>query len=417
MATAVADLPESLVVDFDVYDPSLCIPEDTFQERAAELAAQGPVLYSTAHGGHWLVTSYDEVQEVLNDPQTFSSSRNFIAGGGDGKFIPVEADPPEHTAYRNVLRPMFGPKRMNALEGEIREIVTELIDGFIERGECEYVAEFAHELPSRVFLALMGLPLEDAPRFTRWTRAMLLGTPDGTEEQSNQLRAEVTAEIHGYFSGVITEHRGDRLTPDSDVKSMMINTPAKFPDGERLLTDDELLRMFFVVLTAGLHTTQGSLGWGILHLSQKEEARRRLIDDPSRLPQAIEEILRIEAAASPGRRATRDVELGGMQIHKDDQLILLLCTANRDEEQFSDPDAVRFDREHNRHLSFGFGIHRCIGAHLARVELRIAFEEIHKRLPDYELAGPPVFHSSQARGVLSMPLKFTPGRKSTEAAG
>src|SRR5262245_12217079 len=141
MPTAVADLPESLVVDFDVYEPSLCIPEDIFQEKAAELAAKAPVLYSTAHGGHWLVTRYDEVHEVLNDPETFSSDSNFVVGGGETKFIPVEADPPEHGAYRGVLRPMFSPKRMNALEGEVRGIVTDLIDGFIERGECEYVSE------------------------------------------------------------------------------------------------------------------------------------------------------------------------------------------------------------------------------------------------------------------------------------
>jgi len=413
MPTAVADLPEELVVDFDVFDPSLCIPEDTFQQHTAELAAKAPVLYSTAHGGHWLVTRYNVVREVLNDPERFSSFPNLVTGAAPAKFLPLETDPPEHTAYRDVLRPMFNPKRMNALETEIREIVTELIDGFIERGECEFVSDFAHELPAHVFLAQMGLPYEDAPHFTDWSQKMIVGKPGGTDEESQEVRMQVMVEIAGYFAKVIEARRGEELGPDSDVTSVMINTPAKFPDGERLLADDELMRTFILVLIAGLHTTQGSLAWGIMHMSQSPGARAKLIEDPELLPYAIEEILRIEAAVSPGRRATRDTELGGVEIRQDDQLVLLLSSANRDESEFEDPDAVRFGREHNRHLSFGSGEHRCIGAHLARVELRIAFEEIHKRLPDYELAGPPIFHPSQTRGALAMPIRFTPGEKST----
>src|SRR6266542_4819353 len=157
MSTSVAEAPAHLVVDFDIFDPTLCIPEDTIQERAAELAQLGPVVYSTAHGGHWLVTRYAEVHDVLHDPQLFSSNPNFILHAGGDRFLPLETDPPEHTAYRNVLQPMFSPQRMKALEQEIRAIVTDLIDGFIERGECEFVSEFAHELPARVFLAQMGL--------------------------------------------------------------------------------------------------------------------------------------------------------------------------------------------------------------------------------------------------------------------
>ena len=413
MPTSVAEIPEGLIVDFDVFDPSLCIPEDTFQEHVTALAAKGPVLYSTAHGGHWLVTRYDEVRDVLNDPELFSSHPNLITGGQPAKFLPLETDPPEHAAYRDVLRPMFNPKRMNALEQETRTIVTQLIDGFIERGECEFVSEFAHELPAHVFLAQMGLPYEDATLFTDWTQRMIVGKPGGTDAESQQVRDEVQMELGAYFARVISERRGEPAGEDRDVTSVMINSPAKFPDGERLLTDEELMRMFVLVLIAGLHTTQGSLAWGILHMSRNPEARAALIADPGLLPYAIEEILRIEAAVSPGRRATRDAELAGIQVRKDDQLLLLLSSANRDSGEFEDPQAIRFDREHNRHLSFGSGAHRCVGAHLARVELRIAFEEIHERLPDYELAGTPVFHPSQTRGALAMPISFTPGTKST----
>lgn len=414
MSTTTVDLvPERLITDYDVFDPSLCIPVDTMQERSAALAEIGPVVFSTAHGGHWLVTRYEEVHQILHDPQTFSSYPNSIVNAGQGRLLPLELDPPDHTAFRNVLQPMFSPQRMKALEDRMRDIVAELVDNFIERGRAEFVAEFAHELPSRVFLAQMGLPLEDAPLFTDWTTKALIGKPGGTEEESNQVRGEVLQAVAGYFADVIAARRGEELTDESDVTSVMINTPITLEgQAARRLTDDELQRLFLLVLIAGLHTTQGSMGWGMMHLARHPEARQRLIDDPSLLPDAIEEILRIEAAVAPGRRVTRDVEIGGVTMRADDQLLMLLCSANRDAEVFDDPDGLSLDRKPNRHLSFGGGRHRCIGSHLARVELTIAFDELLRRIPDYELDGPPMFHSSQTRGVLAMPITFTPGPRS-----
>src|SRR5581483_1525192 len=190
MPTTVTEAPENLVVDFDVYDPNLTIPEDRFQEAIGELAARGPVVFSQTHGGHWIVTGFDAVKQVLADPDTFSSYPNNIVNAGMGKFIPLELDGAEHMAYRNVLQPLFNPSRMKAIEDEIRTIVNELIDGFIERGRCEFVSEFAHELPARVFLAMMGWPLEDAPMFSEATQAPLVGKPGGTEEESAAVRAQ-----------------------------------------------------------------------------------------------------------------------------------------------------------------------------------------------------------------------------------
>jgi cytochrome P450 len=409
MSTTVAEVPEHLITDYDVFDPSLCIPADVMQARSAELAARGPVVFSTAHRGHWLVTRYQEVHQILHDPQTFSSYPNSIVGAGGGRLLPLELDPPDHTSFRAVLQPMFSPPRMAALETDMRRIVGELIDGFIERGEAEFIAEFAHELPARVFLAQMGLPVADAPLFSEWTQTLLVGAPGGTEEESTAARGQAMMDLATYFAAVIAERRGQPLDESSDVTSVIINSPIALEgEGERLLTDDELQRLFALVLIAGLHTTQGSLGWGLMHLSANPEIRARLIDDPALIPDAVEEILRFEAAVAPGRRVTRDCELGGVQLKAGDQLLMLLCAANRDGDAFEDPEQLSLDRKPNRHLSFGGGRHRCIGSHLARVELRIAFEEIHRRLPDYELSEPPVFHSTQTRGVLSMPIRFTP---------
>ena len=414
MTTCVADVPQHLITDYDVFDPMLCIPVDTMQEHSAELAKLGPVVFSTAHGGHWLVTRYAEVHQILHDPETFSSYPNSIVNAGMGRLLPLELDPPDHTVFRGVLQPMFSPTRMKALEAEIRTIVTELIDGFIEKGECEFVEEFAHELPSRVFLAQMGLPLSDAPLFTEWTTKALVGKPGGTEEESNAVRAGVVQDLGAYFANVIEERKGQPLDDTSDVTSVMINTPIKLESepAERLLTDEELQRLFLLVLIAGLHTTQGSLGWGLMHLSANPEVRAKLVADPSLIEETVEEILRMEAAVAPGRRVTRSIEIGGVTMRENDQLLMLLCSANRDGTVFDAAEDMSLDRNPNKHLSFGGGRHRCIGSHLARVELRTALAEIHRRLPDYELSEPPLFHSSQTRGVLRMPITFTPGTRS-----
>jgi cytochrome P450 len=406
--TTAEQAPASLVVDFDVYDPTLAEPVDLMQQRVAQLAAKGPVVYSTAHGGHWIVTQYREIHEVLTDTDTFSSFPNNLVTPADfGKFIPLELDPPHHTAYRQALHPLFSPQRMKKLSDDIRAVVNELIDGFASKGKAEFISEFAHELPARVFLALMDWPIDDAPLFTEATDAVLFGKPGGTQEESDQARIAAAMTVAGYFSDVIADRRAN---PRDDATSKLIHTEVKLPDGVRLLNDEELFRMFFLLLMGGLHTVQGSLAWSIVHLANNADQRAALVADSTLIPKAVEEILRIEAAVVPGRRATRDVELGGVRIAKDDQLILMLCSANRDPEYFATPDHLDIARYPNRHLSFGSGPHRCLGSHLGRVELTIALEELHRRLPDYRLvdSDPPVFHSTQVRGCHRMPISFTP---------
>ena len=401
--------PANLVVDFDIYDQSLAQPVDTVQERVAELAGKGPVVYSTAHGGHWIVTRYKEIHEVLRDAETFSSyPNNLVTGpGGMGKFIPIELDPPEHTGYRTALQPLFSPNRMKALTAQIRSVINDLLDGFASKGESEFIADFAHELPTRVFLALMDWPIEDAPLFTEATDVVLVGKPGASEEESQQARAVAGMQMLGYFQKMVDDRRAH---PGDDITSVLIHTEVELEDGKRLLTDEELTRMFFLLLIAGLHTVQGSLAWSIIHLVNNPDQRDALINDDALIPTAVEEILRIEAAVVPGRCATRDVELGGVQIKKGDQLILMLCSANRDPSEFEEPDDLDLERHPNRHLSFGSGAHRCIGSHLARIELSLALEELHKRIPDYDLvdSDPPLLHASQVRGCARLPIRFTP---------
>ncbi|MFC9355946.1 cytochrome P450 [Rhodococcus sp. NPDC057014] len=412
MITTKIDIPAHLITDFDVYDPSLAAPTDVFQERVAALRKQGPILYSPHHGGHWVVTRYKEALQVLQDPETFSSFPNNLLNAAQGRFLPLELDPPEHSYYRQALQPLFSPKQMKALEPEIRGIITELIDQFANVGECEFISEFAHELPTRIFLALMGWPLSDAPKFTEWTDITLQGIPGASEEVSAEARAKAAAEIYEYFGRVIARVRSGEDNAEG-LTAQIINTPLAVEGKPRQLTDEELCRMFFLLLVAGLHTVQGALAWGLLHLSRNLEQREAIIDDPTLIPSAVEEILRIETATSSGRRATRDIEIGDVTIKAGDQLLVVMTAANRDEDEFDDADRLQIERHPNRHIGFGAGPHRCLGSHLARLELRLALEEIHNRIPDYALVedNPPVFHSSQVRGCAKLPITFTPPRR------
>lgn len=409
MPTAPADIPSELLTDFDIYDPALAAPVDRVQEELAALAKRGPVLFSRKHGGHWIVLGYDEVHEVMRDAERFSSYPNNIMPHGGEKTLPLELDPPEHTAYRHALQPLFSPTRMRALEEQVRTTVTELLDGFAARGEAEFVAEFAHELPARVFLSLMDLPLSDAPLFTEATNTYMLGKPDVSEEESNAAREDAVFRMWSYFGDVIAERRA-RPVPGDDVTSQIIFGDVTIDGTTRKFTDAELQNMFFLLLIAGLHTVQGSLGWAVVHLTANPEHQKSLTADPDRIPTAVEEILRIEAAVHPGRRVTQDTMLGGVQLRAGDQLLLSLAAANRDGRQFDAPENFDGTREPNRHLSFGSGPHRCLGSHLARVELRIALEELHRRIPDYRVAPDAVtlWHASQVRGVLQLPIVFTP---------
>jgi cytochrome P450 len=409
MPTAIESVPAHLRTDFDIFDESMAQPVDRVQEILADMAKVSPVVHSSKYGGHWVVLGYEEVHEVMRDPSTYSSYPNNLVPHGAGKFLPLELDPPEHTLYRHALQPLFNPKRMAALEPNIRDIVNELIDGFAARGSAEFVSEFAHELPARVFLALMDWPLEDAPFFTHATDVTLHGVPGGTEEESHAARMQAGADMFMYYAKVVADRRA-RGPEAEDITSQIVHQTIGTGADERALTDEELANMFFLLCIAGLHTVQGTLGWSMMHLSENPQERQKLVDDPSLIPPAVEEMLRIEGAVSAGRRAMKDTELAGVSIKEGDRVLVVLSAANRDHSEFDQPDVVRITREPNRHLSFGAGPHRCLGSHLARVEIRIALEELHRRIPDYRIdpEKPSVFNAGQVRGVVELPVLFTP---------
>lgn len=399
MTARVDEIPAELIVDFDITDPALSVPH----ERLAELRETTPLAYSPLHGGYWIVTRYDDSAEVLRNWQVFSNTQNQVPRLTHDPAIPVEIDPPEHKHYRDVLNRVFSPRRMKALEAPIRATARELIDAFAGRGECEFVAEFAHPLTSATFVSLMGWPTADAPKFETWTNDLLVGKPDGTPEEDAAVRQDANSAVFEYFATMVAKRDEPR---SGDVMSVLFD--ARY-NGERPLTDDELQRMLWLLMIGGLHTVRGVLSFGMLHFIRNPGQRQALLADPSLAGSAAEELLRIDAPVAAGRVVNKRVQMRGVTLEPGDMVLVMTSAASRDGREFPGPDEMRVDRAVNRHLAFGGGPHRCVGSHLARIELRTALEEIHRRIPDYAAAPgrPASFHHSQVRGVHSLPLVFT----------
>jgi cytochrome P450 len=389
-------------VDFDVYDHSLAL-------RINEVMRDyPPVTFSPKNGGHWIVCGYEAIRAVLNDPTTFPSYPQSIppeVGAMRGRFIPLEYDPPLHGDFRQMLRPLFAPRQMELLAGRLESLANGLIDGFASRGECEFVSEFANPFPAIAFLTLMGWPLDQREQFCAWVDAFIFGAGGEDADADAKARGAAIEAVYAYFAGFVEQARE---APGDDFTGLLLQ--ATMSDGRRL-TQDEILNFLFLLMIAGLHTVQGSFAYSMMHFSRMPDERRRVIEDPSALPAAVEEMLRLEPPAWGVARAVgRDVDLGGAKLRTGDLLLVPVQTANRDAAKFADPDAFHRDRPGNPHLTFGGGPHRCIGSHLARLELRVGLAALNARLADYRIDGdrPLVAHMGQVRGVSEMHLTFTP---------
>jgi cytochrome P450 len=339
------------------------------------------------------LSRYDDVLWALKHPEVFSS-KDVVKIGNDVPLIPLSIDPPEHAKYRRLLDPQFSPKRMADLEPEARTLVNEIIDEFAARGECDFHEDFATPLPSTIFLALMGLPQEDLPDFLRWRDDTIRPQADD-QAARDEKRAAAGKAIENYFESKIEEKRAH---PDDRLLSTLVHGEIE----GRPLTHDELLGTTHLLLLGGLDTVTATLDCMIVFLAQHPERRGAVIQDGSLVGGAVEELLRHQTPVMMVPRIiAQDVEMSGVQLKAGDGAILLIGAANADQDEFEDASDVRFDRERNRHLAFGGGAHRCLGSHLARLELTVALEEFHRRIPDYELA---------AHTVIS----FSPGIRQSE---
>jgi cytochrome P450 len=350
------------------------------------------------------LSRYEDVRFALGHPDIFSSA-DAVAVGNDRPLIPLQIDPPEHRAYRRLLDPEFAPRRMAALEADVRHHVNALIDTFVDRGSCDFHDELSTPLPSTIFLRLMGLPQEDLSIFLRWRDAII--RPDvapGDFEGATAIREATGREMYAYFEAAADEREA---TPDDGLLSRLLRAEI---EGVRL-SREQLLDTCYLLIIAGLDTVTATLDCFIGYLAQHPDQRRRLAEDPTQVAHAIEELMRWETPVMVvARIVAQDVEMDGVHLERGDKVTLVLGAANADDLEFDGATDVDFDRERNRHLAFGGGPHRCLGSHLARLELVVALEEWHRRIPDYTLAeGAKLRYSPGIRQADHLPLVFGPG--------
>jgi cytochrome P450 len=370
-----------------------------------ELRERCPVAVSGAGGAPAVYLSrYQDVLWALRHPEVFSSAADALSIGQEQPLIPLQVDPPEHTGYRRLLNPEFVPRKIDELEPDVRVLVNRLIDAFGGRGRCDFHEEFATPLPSTIFLRLMGLPLDDLAMFLGWRDDIIRpDVPPGDLEAAARVREAAGKAINAYFEDAIDDRRRQ---PDDGLLSELVGAGI---DGEAL-TRAELLGICHLMLLGGLDTVTATLDCMVTYLARHPERRRRLVENPALIPSAVEELLRRESPVMVVPRIVRqDVTMHEVELRTGDHVMLVIGAANTDEREFPDAEGVDVTRDPNRHLAFGGGNHLCLGAHLARLELRVALEELHRRIPDYRIPdGTEVHFSPGIRQADRLPLVFQP---------
>jgi len=387
------------------YDPhSYDLHEEPYPTYEA-LREKCPV-YHNERLDCWAFFRFNDVQEASRDWETFTTAhgtflkteidavRQFFPA--EGKFLDME--PPRHTELRGLLKEIFSTGEIKKKEPEIRSVVVELIEAFANRGKADLATEFAAPLPVRVISSMLGVPRGDEATVSQWSHEMHLRAPDGMVPP---VAMEAGHHMHDYFQGMINERR--RQPREDVVNHLVFSTVEGAP-----LTDREIVGMSILLYIAGNETTRLLLTTAFRLLEQHPKERARLARDFFAIPAAVEEILRFDAPVSnEARTTTRDVEINGCVIPEGKQVLLVYGSANRDESKFEAADQLNLSRPPKRHLAFGEGIHHCIGAPLARLEARIALEEILTRIPNYKVVGPLEWcHSTVLHGPISLPVEF-----------
>lgn len=386
-------VPPELVVDFDHrLDPGFAVdPVGTVRKLH-----DGPdIVYSPYYGGHWIFTRHDDILEGLRRPEVFSSCTVSVPPQSmwQEKLIPLELDPPEHSLYRNVLARQFSPKWAQSFEKDVRAGCRAMIDGIAPRGECEFVNEMAFPLPVRMLMPIIGFPVEDYARFHAMADRFF-------HAQSPEQNYAAAGEVFAYMGELVACRRG---TPGDDLISRLFREEVE----GRLLTDNEILRMCFLLFMASTDTVTSATVLHMHYLATHPDKLQMLLDDPALIPDAHEELLRrLGFINGPSRRVMQDVEIKGVKIRKGDMVTFMLGLAGLDERVHQCPIDVDFKRAANPHLAFGGGPHRCVGSHLARVELRVMFEEWLPRMKNLRVKpGTEIrWHANMTYGTTALPL-------------
>ncbi|MEO6025594.1 MAG: cytochrome P450 [Candidatus Binatia bacterium] len=393
------------------YDPyAYEMHEDPYPTYAA-LRTEAP-LYRNERLGFWALSRHVDVMAGFRDITKFSN-RNGVSLDPASSHPRAHAmmsflalDPPRHTRMRALVSRGFTPRRIAELEPRIREIANGHIDRFIASGRCDFIKDFAGKFPMDVISEMLGVPEADRDQLRAWADTVV----HREEGMTDVPPAGMEAAMHmlGYFGQLVADHRAH---PRDDLTAALL---AAEIDGDRL-DDGEILGFLFLMIIAGNETTTKLLGNAVYWLWRNPDQRRLVAQDPTLIPRWVEETLRYDGSTQAlARTVVGDLDLYGQTMRDGDRVVLLVGSANRDERVFAEPDCYDILRDTNAMLSFGQGTHFCLGAALARLEARVALEEVQRRFPDYAIdeAGMARVHSVNVRGFAALPLTFTGARES-----
>ena len=386
--------------DFDVLDEAYV--RDPFP-RWDELRESCPIARTDRRGRAWLPTTYADVTELARDIEHFSSANTSVIDSGDEPetqiltygLPPITSDPPLHTWTRRLLLPWFSHTRVESYEPMTRHLCGSLIDAHLTAGGADAAAGYAQQIPVRVIGSILGIPEDLADTFTGWVRDALEFADDAERSQRGMFG------IGYYLWDRINERRE---TDGDDLLTYLLH--AEIDGGP--VDDMVVLGMAMLTMIAGIDTTWSAIGSSLWHLATHDEDRERLVADPGLMDTAVEELLRAYSPVTMARIVTEDVDMGGCPMKKGDKVLLNFPAANRDPAAFKRADEVLLDRQHNRHVAFGSGIHRCAGSNLARMELRVALEEWLARAPVFHLAdgAEVLWAGGQVRGPRQLEVVF-----------
>jgi cholest-4-en-3-one 26-monooxygenase len=386
------------------------VPHDTFRRMRNE----APVFLHEEPGqdSFWCLTKYKDVWKVSLDNRTFSSARgtalmqNFTE---DEKMaqreIMLNMDPPVHTKNRRLVNMGFSPKVLNKAEIHIRDLAREIVDSVAHKGHCDFVTDIAAELPLQVIVEMLGVPKEDRHAFFQWSNTMI-GSSDPEYCTTPDAPAMASMQLFAYADQLADSHRAH---PREDLTTTLLNAEI---DGERL-RQDQFQAFVMLLAVAGNETTRNLISGAMHAFFQFPDQWQRLLKDPSLMDSAVEEMLRFVSPVMQFKRTPQhDIEIRGQKIREGERIIMWYIAANRDEETYSNPDQFDIGRSPNDHLAFGIGPHFCLGNHLARMEIKIMFQELLRRLPDIQQAGKVQrLRSNFINGVKHLPVEFSPERR------
>jgi len=408
-AAVAASIPErcpvsDVTTDYDMFDADYL--RDPFTAWA-EMRDRCPIAHTDRYGGSWLPTKYDDLQAMAKMVPELSSKSPIVIdlpealvkgdSTGYNAAAPITADPPEQNWTRRALLPHFTPKGIAAETEYTKRLCHELIDGFIENGSCDAAVDYAQQIPPRVIAKKLGVDASMVDDFIEWVRGVLeLGL------QQPELRAKYRDIIRDFFAAEVADRRAN---PKDDLITALCQTEHE----GGFLPDEVVIGMCNLQLVAGIDTTWSSIGSALWHLASHDDDRRRLIDEPDLWNTAVEELLRFYAPVTMARNAAEDIEYGGVKFKKGDKILMNFPGANHDPDHFEDAHEVQLDRQRNRHVAFGIGIHRCAGSNLARMEMEVALKTWMERIPEFTLSDPDAvtWAGGQVRGPRILPVTFS----------